>query len=72
MVKASNAKATGRLAGLAYVAVVLACGAGYLATTRLLTGDPRSPFGCAAYTEFGTCAWLLITAPAPSMIRGPR
>lgn len=64
MVDGSNTKAMDRFAGLAYLAIVLACSAGCLATTRLLTGDPRNQLACAAdIGGFGTCLWLLVRAP---------
>jgi hypothetical protein len=72
MVDGSNARAMDRLAGLACLAVILASGAGCLVATRLLTGDPRAPLGCAAdIGAFGTCAWLSILAPAPRAPSAP-
>ena len=66
MVNGSNTSAMGRLARLAYLAIILVTGAGCLAATDRLTGDPRAPLGCAAdIGGFGTCLWLLIAAPAP-------
>jgi hypothetical protein len=66
MVDGSNTKAMDRLAGLACLAIIVVSSAGCLVATRLLTGDPRAPSGCAAFIgELGTCAWLLILTPAP-------
>jgi hypothetical protein len=66
MVDGSNTKAMDRLAGLACLAIILVSSAGCLVAARVLTGDPRAPLGCtASIGELGTCAWLLILAPAP-------
>ncbi len=68
MVDGSNTEAMDRLAGLAYLAIILVSGAGCLATTRLLASDLSAPFACAAdIGGIGTCAWLLIAAPAQSL-----
>lgn len=71
MADGSSTKAMDCLAGLAYLAVTLLSSAGYLVTTRLLTGDPRDPrvrLGDAACIG-ATCSWLLIVTPAPALMR---
>jgi len=64
MADGSSTRSLGRLAGFAYLAIILFSSAGYFATTRLLTGDLRTPLGCGAdIGEFGACLWLLVLTP---------
>ena len=71
MADASNAKATGRLAGLAYLAVVVFSAPGYMILTGLLAGSPQTELArlAANQTQFvlalassaiGFSAWVVL------------